>query len=163
MTVNAVASRPNVGLDVDASKVQIEVATVTSRPNVMLGGDACRSNMEVDTIASRPNVGLSVDAYRSNMAWIRPILTWCGRSRVQTQHGVGVDASSPHRVTKFSVGRVVTIMHKLQNHHFKRIIIFKILMDMHLLMLPLLKEILRKHCMHSLKNKRQSTLKMLKL
>jgi hypothetical protein len=53
-------------------------------------------------------------------------------------------------------------MHKLQNHHFKHTIIFKILIDMHLLMLPLLEEILRKHCMHSLKSKRQSTLKMLK-
>jgi hypothetical protein len=145
------------------SKSNMEMDAVASRPNMVLGVDASKSNMEVDAVTSRPNVGLGVDAYRSNMACIRPIPTWCGRSRVQTQREVGVDASSPHRVTKFSVGRVVTIMHKLQNHHFKRIIIFKILMDMHLLMLPLLKEILRKHCMHSLKSKRQSTLKMLKL
>jgi len=54
-------------------------------------------------------------------------------------------------------------MHKLHSHHFKHTIISKILMDMHLLMFPLLKEILRKLCMHSLKSKRQSTLKMLKL
>ena len=47
-------------------------------------------------------------------------------------------------------------------HHFKHIIIFKILMDMHLLMFAFLKEILRKHCMHSLKSKRQSTLNLLK-
>jgi hypothetical protein len=60
------------------------------------------------------------------------------------------------------VGRVVTIMHKLHSHHFKHTIIFKILMDMHLLMFPLLEEILRKHCMHSLKSKRQSTLNLLK-
>jgi hypothetical protein len=33
---------------------------------------------------------------------------------------------------------------------------------MHLLILPLIEEILRKHCMHSLKSKRQSTLNMLK-
>jgi hypothetical protein len=39
---------------------------------------------------------------------------------------------------------------------------FKILMDMHLLMSPLLEKILRKHYMHSFKSKRQSTLKMLK-
>ena len=37
------------------------------------------------------------------------------------------------------------------SHHFKHNIIFKILMDMHLLIFPLLEEILRKHCMHSLK------------
>jgi hypothetical protein len=54
-------------------------------------------------------------------------------------------------------------MHKLHNHHFKHTIIFKILMVLYLLMLPLLEEILRKHYMHSLKSKRQSTLKMLKL
>jgi hypothetical protein len=60
------------------------------------------------------------------------------------------------------VGRVVIIMHKLHNHHFKPTISFKILNDMHLLILPLLEEILRKHCMHSLKSKRQSTLNMLK-
>jgi hypothetical protein len=35
-------------------------------------------------------------------------------------------------------------------------------MDMHLLMLHILEETLRKHCMHSLKSRRQSTLKMLK-
>jgi hypothetical protein len=65
-------------------------------------------------------------------------------------------------ITQISVGRVVTIMHKLHSHHFKHTIISKILMDMHLLMFPLIKEILRKHYMHSLKSKRQSTLKMLK-
>jgi hypothetical protein len=48
-------------------------------------------------------------------------------------------------------------MHKLHNHRFKHTIIFKILMDMHLL-----EEILRKHCMHSLKSKRQSTLNLIK-
>ena len=48
------------------------------------------------------------------------------------------------------------------NHRFKHTIISKILMDMYLLMLHLLEEILRKHCMHSLKSKRQSTLKLLK-
>jgi hypothetical protein len=62
-------------------------------------------------------------------------------------------------ITQISVGRV---MHKLHSHRFKHTIIFKILMDMHLLMLHLLEEILRKHCMHSLKNKRQSTLNLLK-
>jgi hypothetical protein len=60
------------------------------------------------------------------------------------------------------IGRVITIMHKLHSHHFKHTIIFKILMDMHLLMLHLLEEILRKHCMHSLKSKRQSTFNLLK-
>ena len=39
-------------------------------------------------------------------------------------------------------------------HHFKHIIIFKILMDMHLLIFPLLEEILRTLYMHSLKSKR---------
>jgi hypothetical protein len=52
---------------------------------------------------------------------------------------------------------VVAIMHKLHSHHFKHTIIFKILMDMHLFMLPLLEEILRKHCMHSLKSKTINT------
>jgi hypothetical protein len=60
------------------------------------------------------------------------------------------------------IRRVITIMHKLHSHHFKHTIIFKILMDMHLLMLHLLEEILRKHCMHSLKSKRQSTFNLLK-
>jgi hypothetical protein len=40
---------------------------------------------------------------------------------------------------------------------------FKILMDMHFLMLHLQEEILRKYCMHSLKSKRQSTLNLLKV
>jgi len=53
-------------------------------------------------------------------------------------------------------------MHKLHNHRFKHTIISKIFMDMHLLILHLLEEILRKHCMHSLKSKRQSTLNLLK-
>ena len=53
-------------------------------------------------------------------------------------------------------------MHKLHSHRFKHAIISKILMDMHLLMLHLLEKILRKHCIHSLKSKRQSTLKLLK-
>jgi len=53
-------------------------------------------------------------------------------------------------------------MHKLHSHHFKHTIIFKILMDIHLLMFPLLEEILRRYCMHSLKSKRQSTLNLLK-
>jgi len=52
-------------------------------------------------------------------------------------------------------------MHKFRSHLFKQTIIFKILKDMHLLMFPLLEEILRKHCMYSLKNKSQSTLKKL--
>jgi hypothetical protein len=39
-------------------------------------------------------------------------------------------------IIQISVGRVVTIMHKLHNHHFKPTIIFKILKDMHLFMLP---------------------------
>jgi hypothetical protein len=65
-------------------------------------------------------------------------------------------------ITQISVGRVIIIMHKLHSHRFKHTIISKILMDMHLLMLHLLKEILRKHCMYSLKSKRQSTLKILK-
>ena len=52
------------------------------------------------------------------------------------------------------VGRVITIMHKLHSHRFKHTIISKILMDMHLLMVHLLEEILRKHCIHSLKSKR---------
>jgi hypothetical protein len=34
-------------------------------------------------------------------------------------------------ITQISVGRVVTIIHKLHSHHFKHTIIFKILMDMH--------------------------------
>jgi len=53
-------------------------------------------------------------------------------------------------------------MHKLHSHRLKHIIISKILMDMHFLVLHLLEEILRKHCMHSLKSKRQSTLNLLK-
>jgi len=65
-------------------------------------------------------------------------------------------------ITQISVGRVLTIMHKLHSHHFKHTIISKILMDMHLLMLHLLEEILRKHCMYSLKSRRQSTLNLLK-
>ena len=59
-------------------------------------------------------------------------------------------------IIQISVGRVITIMHKLHSHHFKHIIIFKMLMHMHLLMFPLLEKILRKLCMHSLKSKRQS-------
>ena len=55
------------------------------------------------------------------------------------------------------VGRVITIMHKLHNHRFKHTIISKIIMDMHLL-----EKILKKHCMYSLKRKRQSTLNLLK-
>jgi hypothetical protein len=39
-------------------------------------------------------------------------------------------------IIQISVVRVVTIMDKLHNHHFKPTIIFKILKDMHLLMLP---------------------------
>jgi hypothetical protein len=65
-------------------------------------------------------------------------------------------------ITQILVGRVVTIMHKLHSHLFKHTTLSKILMDMHLLMLHLLEEILRKHCMHLLKSRRQSTLKMLK-
>jgi hypothetical protein len=65
-------------------------------------------------------------------------------------------------ITQISIGRVIIIMHKLHNHRFKHTIIFKILMDMHLLMLHLLEKILRRHCMHSLKSKRQSTLNLLK-
>ena len=65
-------------------------------------------------------------------------------------------------ITQISIGRVITIMHKLHSHRFKHTIISKIPMDMHLLMLHLLEEILRKHCMHSLKSKRQSTLNLLK-
>jgi len=65
-------------------------------------------------------------------------------------------------ITQISVGRVITIIHKLHSHHFKHTRISKILMDMHLLMLHLLEEILSKHCMHSLKSKRQSTLNLLK-
>ena len=57
-------------------------------------------------------------------------------------------------ITQILVGRVITIMHKLHSHRFKHTIISKIFMDMHLLMLYLLKEILRKHCIHSLKSKR---------
>ena len=66
------------------------------------------------------------------------------------------------RITQISFGRVVTIMHKLHSHRFKYTIIFKFLMDWYLLMLPLLEEILRKLCTHSLKSKRQSTLNLLK-
>jgi len=58
--------------------------------------------------------------------------------------------------------KVITIMYKLHSHRFKHIIISKIFIDMYLLMLPFLEEILRKHCMHSLKSKRQSTLNLLK-
>jgi len=65
-------------------------------------------------------------------------------------------------ITQILVGKVITIIHKLHSHRFKHTIISKILMDMHLLVLPLLEEILRKHCMHSLKSKRQSTLNLLK-
>jgi hypothetical protein len=64
--------------------------------------------------------------------------------------------------TQISAGRVITITHKLYSHCFKHIIISKILMDMLLFMLHLLEEILRKHCMHSLKSMRQSTLNLLK-
>jgi hypothetical protein len=65
-------------------------------------------------------------------------------------------------IIQISVGKVVTIMHKLHSHHSKHTIIFKILIYMHLLIFPLLEEILRKHCMHSLKSKRQSTPNLLK-
>jgi hypothetical protein len=65
MEVDAVAARPNVGRDVNASRSNMVSDVVTSRPNVGLGVDASRSNMEVD--AARPNVGLDVDASRSNM------------------------------------------------------------------------------------------------
>jgi len=54
-------------------------------------------------------------------------------------------------------------MHKLHSHRFKHTIISKVLIDMHLLMLHLLEEILRKHCMHLWKSKRQSTLNLLKV
>jgi hypothetical protein len=62
-------------------------------------------------------------------------------------------------IIQISVGRV---MHKLHSHSFKHTIISKILMDMHLLMLQLLEKFLRKHCMYSLKSKRQSILNLLK-
>jgi len=65
-------------------------------------------------------------------------------------------------ITQILIGRVIAITHKLHSHRFKHTIIFKLLMDMHLLMLHLLEEILRKHCMHLLKSKRQSTLNLLK-
>jgi hypothetical protein len=65
-------------------------------------------------------------------------------------------------ITQISVERVITILHKLHSHRFKHTIISKILMDMHLLVFPLIEEILRKLCMHSLKSKRQSTLNLLK-
>jgi hypothetical protein len=52
--------------------------------------------------------------------------------------------------------------HKLHSHHFKHIIIFKVLIGMHLLMFPLLEEILRTLYMHSLNSKRQSTLNLFK-
>ena len=50
--------------------------------------------------------------------------------------------------------KMVTIMHKLHSHHLKPTIISKIFMVMHFLIL-LPEEILRTHCMHSLKSKRQ--------
>ena len=53
-------------------------------------------------------------------------------------------------------------MHKLHSHRFKHTIISKILMDMHLLMLHLLEEILRKHCMHLWKRKRSRARSCLK-
>jgi hypothetical protein len=65
-------------------------------------------------------------------------------------------------ITQISIGRVITIMHKLHSYRFKHTIISKILMDMHLLMLHLLDEILRKYCMYSLKSRRQLTLNLLK-
>jgi hypothetical protein len=65
-------------------------------------------------------------------------------------------------ITQISVGRVVTIMHKLHSQYFKHIIIFKVLMGMHLFMFPLLEKTLRTLYMHSLKSKRQSTLNLLK-
>ena len=55
-------------------------------------------------------------------------------------------------IIQISIGRVI-IMLKLHNHPFKHIIIFKILKDVHLLMFPLLEEILRKYCMYSLKTR----------
>jgi hypothetical protein len=45
----------------------LELDMVASRPNVGLAVDASRSKIELDAVASRPNVRLSVDASRSNM------------------------------------------------------------------------------------------------
>jgi hypothetical protein len=56
-----------------------------------------------------------------------------GQIRIHTHKCIGVG-----EITQLSVGRVITIMHKLHNHHFKHTIISKILMDLYLLMLPLL-------------------------
>jgi hypothetical protein len=47
----------------------MEADAVVSRPNVLLGVDAYRLYMEVDAIASRPNVGLGVGASRSTWKW----------------------------------------------------------------------------------------------
>jgi hypothetical protein len=45
----------------------LELDMVASRPNVGLGVDASRFKMELDAVASRPNMGFGVDASKSNM------------------------------------------------------------------------------------------------
>ena len=73
MEVDTVASSPNVrlGVDVDASKSNMEVDAVASGPKEGLGMDASRSNMELDTVVSRLNVGLDADASRPNVGWVQ--------------------------------------------------------------------------------------------
>jgi hypothetical protein len=45
----------------------MELVVVASRPNMGLGVDASKPNIELDAVASKPNVGLAVDVSRSNM------------------------------------------------------------------------------------------------
>jgi hypothetical protein len=53
----------------------MELDAVASEPNMGLGMDASRSNMEVDAVASGPNVGLGVDAvvFRPNVGWAQSV------------------------------------------------------------------------------------------
>jgi hypothetical protein len=71
--VDTVASSPNVGLgvDVDASKSNMEVDAVASGPKGGLGMDASRSNMELDTVVAGLNVGLGADASGPNVGWVQ--------------------------------------------------------------------------------------------
>jgi len=67
MWLDAVPSRPNMRLSVDASRSNMWLGVVVSRPNVGLDMDVYRSNMELVAIESRSNIGLGVDASISNL------------------------------------------------------------------------------------------------
>jgi len=91
-----------------------------------------------------------------------PFFKECLHEQAHVLNSFQRPSHNPYSQTYNPNNGVVTIMHKLHSHRFKHPIISKILMDIHLLMLHLLEEILRKHCIYSLKSRRQSTLKMLK-